>query len=151
MQRLEAELGAQLLDRSVKPPRLTPLGIRIVEQSRDVLKHVDDLKALAATDAEPSGPFRIGVSHALADGALVKPVQALTKRFPKLRLSLLSDLAGDLIAKVQAGQLDLAVVLRPNPHETCVTMSVPRSGPATLATAHALLAAPSALPRLLGG
>src|SRR5437763_1352840 len=116
MQRLEAELGAQLLDRSVKPPRLTPLGIRIVQQSRDVLKHVDDLKALAATDAEPSGPFRIGVSHALADGALVKPVQALTKRFPKLRLSLLSDLAGDLIAKVQAGQLDLAVVLRPDPH-----------------------------------
>jgi len=116
MQRLEAELGAQLLDRSVKPPRLTLLGIRIVQQSRDVLKHVDDLKALAATDAEPSGPFRIGVSHALADGALVKPVQALTKRFPKLKLSLLSDLAGDLIAKVQAGQLDLAVVLRPDPH-----------------------------------
>jgi DNA-binding transcriptional LysR family regulator len=61
MQRLEAELGAQLLDRSVKPPRLTPLGIRIVQQSRDVLKHVDDLKALAATDAEPSGLFRIGL------------------------------------------------------------------------------------------
>ncbi len=91
MQRLEAELGAQLLDRSVKPPRLTPLGIRIVEQSRDVLKRVDDLKALAAKDAEPSGPFRIGVAHALADGALVEPVQALTKRFPKLRLQLLSD------------------------------------------------------------
>ena len=36
-------------------------------------------------------------------------------------------------------------------HETCVTISVPRSGPATLATAHALLAAPSALPRLSGG
>ena len=36
-------------------------------------------------------------------------------------------------------------------HETCVTISVPRSGPATLAIAHALLAAPSALPRLLGG
>ena len=33
-------------------------------------------------------------------------------------------------------------------HETCVTISVPRSGPATLAIAQALLAAPSALPRL---
>src|SRR5579864_3286223 len=107
MQRLEAELGAQLLDRSVKPPRLTPLGIRIVEQSRDVLKRVDGLRALAK-DAEPSGPFRIGVAHPLADGALVEPVQALTKRFPKLRLQLLSD-AG-LIAQIRAGQLDLAVV-----------------------------------------
>jgi DNA-binding transcriptional LysR family regulator len=111
MQRLEAELGAQLLDRSVKPPRLTPLGIRIVEQSRNVLKRVDDLRALAK-DAEPSGLFRIGVTHPLADGALVEPVQALTKRFPKLRLQLLSDV--DLVAKVRAGQLDLAVVLLPD-------------------------------------
>src|SRR5262249_25890941 len=47
MQRLEEQLGAQLLDRSVKPPRLTPLGLRIVEQSRDVLKRVDELKAIA--------------------------------------------------------------------------------------------------------
>jgi len=112
MQRLEAELGAQLLDRSVKPPRLTPLGIRIVEQSREVLKRVDDLKALAAKDAEPSGLFRIGVAHPLADGALVEPVQALTKRFPKLRLRLLSDVG--LVAKIQAGQLDLAVVVLPD-------------------------------------
>jgi DNA-binding transcriptional LysR family regulator len=108
MQRLEEELGAQLLDRSVKPPRLTPLGIRIVEQSREVLKRVGDLKALAANDAEPSGLFRIGVAHPLADGGLVEPVQALTRRFPKVRLQLLSD-AG-LIAKIRAGQLDLAVV-----------------------------------------
>ncbi len=116
IQRLEAELGAQLLDKSVKPPRLTPLGIRIVEQSRDVLKRVEYLKALAAKDAEPSGLFRIGVSHALADGALVEPVQALTKRFPKLRLRLLSDLTGELLARMRAGQLDLAAVLLPNSH-----------------------------------
>ncbi len=110
MQRLEAELGAQLLDRSVKPPRLTPLGIRIVEQSRDVLKRVDDLRALAK-DAEPAGPFRIEKCRDLADGALVEPVQALTRRFPKLRLQLASDTG--LVAKIQAGQLDLAVVLLP--------------------------------------
>jgi DNA-binding transcriptional LysR family regulator len=110
IQRLEAELGSQLLDRSVKPPRLTPLGIRIVEQSRDVLRRVDDLRALAK-NAEPAGPFRIGVAHALADSTLVEPVQALAKRFPKLRLQLVSDTG--LIAKIQAGQLDLAVVLLP--------------------------------------
>lgn len=114
MQRLEAELGAQLLDRSVKPPRLTPLGIRVVEQSREVLKRVADLKALASKDVEPSGLFRIGVAHPLADGALAEPVQALTKRFPKLRLQLLTD-AG-LVAQIRAGQLDLAVVTLADPH-----------------------------------
>src|SRR5580765_1074597 len=42
VQRLESALGAELLDRTVKPPRLTPLGVRVVEQSRDVLKRVED-------------------------------------------------------------------------------------------------------------
>lgn len=114
VQRLEASLGAQLLDRTVKPPRLTPLGIRIVEQSRDVIKRVEDLKALAATDSEPTGLFRIGVSHALADGSLVGPIQAIVKRFPKLRLQVLSALTGELIGKVRAGDLDVAAVLVPD-------------------------------------
>jgi len=45
----------------------------------------------------------------------------------------------------------VSLIRKAQRHERCVTISVPRSGPATLATAHALLAAPSALPRLLGG
>src|SRR5215467_1746633 len=71
VQRLEAALGAQLLDRTVKPPRLTPVGARIVEQGRELLKRADDLRALAAPAAEPAGLLRVGVSHALADGTLV--------------------------------------------------------------------------------
>jgi DNA-binding transcriptional LysR family regulator len=35
-QRLEAALGAELLDRSVKPPRLNSLGSRVLEQARDL-------------------------------------------------------------------------------------------------------------------
>ena len=34
-QRLEAELGAELLDRSTKPPRLNALGSRVLEQALD--------------------------------------------------------------------------------------------------------------------
>lgn len=111
VQRLEAALGAELLDRSVKPPRLTPLGVRIVEQSRDVLRRVAELKALAARNAEPTGLFRIGVSHTLADSSLVDPVQALARRFPKVRLRLTSGLTSELTDKLRAGELDLAAVM----------------------------------------
>src|SRR5689334_23661786 len=65
LQRLEAALGTVLLDRQVKPPRLTALGARVVEESRHLLKRVDDLKALTAPGGEPAGVLRIGVSHAL--------------------------------------------------------------------------------------
>ena len=55
LQRLEAALGAELLDRSVKPPRLNSLGSRVLEQARDLLQRTEALKSLASRDAEPHG------------------------------------------------------------------------------------------------
>jgi DNA-binding transcriptional LysR family regulator len=113
IQRLENALGAELLDRSVKPPRLNSLGVRIVEQSREVLKRVRDLRAVAAQDGEPSGLLRIGVSHALADGTLVEPVRRLSTKFARVRLQLSSELTKDLFDRLLKGQLELAAVILP--------------------------------------
>src|SRR6267154_4345776 len=74
LQRLEAALGAELLDRSVKPPRLNSLGSRVLEQARDVLQRTESLKSIASRDAEPHGLLRIGLAHALAEGTLIKPI-----------------------------------------------------------------------------
>src|SRR5437899_9251340 len=41
LQRLEAALGAGLLDRSVKPPRLNSLGSRVLEHARDLLQRTE--------------------------------------------------------------------------------------------------------------
>src|ERR1700750_1939189 len=70
LQRLETALGAELLDRSVKPPRLNSLGSKVLEQARDLLQRTEALKALASSDAEPHGLLRIGLAHALAEGTL---------------------------------------------------------------------------------
>jgi DNA-binding transcriptional LysR family regulator len=72
VQRLEAALGAELLDRSVKPPRLNSLGSRVLEQARDLLQRTEALKSLASSDAEPHGLLRIGLAHALAEGTLIE-------------------------------------------------------------------------------
>jgi DNA-binding transcriptional LysR family regulator len=85
VQRLEAALGAELLDRSVKPPRLNSLGSRVLEQARDLLQRTEALKSLTSSDAEPHGLLRIGLSHALAEGTLIEPIQALTDKYPKVR------------------------------------------------------------------
>jgi DNA-binding transcriptional LysR family regulator len=60
VQRLEAALGAELLDRSVKPPRLNSLGSRVLEQARDLLQRTETLKSLTSSDAEPHGLPRVG-------------------------------------------------------------------------------------------
>ena len=113
LQRLEAELGAELLDRSVKPPRLNALGSKVLEQARDLLQRTEALKSVASRDAEPHGLLRIGLAHALAEGTLIEPVHALIEKYPKVRLRLLSALTGELFNRMLAGELDVAVVLLP--------------------------------------
>lgn len=113
VQRLEAALGAELLDRSVKPPRLNSLGSRVLEQARDLLERTEALKSVASSNAEPHGLLRIGLAHALAEGALIEPIRALTEKFPKVRVRLSSELTSELIQRLLAGELDVAAVLLP--------------------------------------
>ena len=113
LQRLEAALGAELLDRSVKPPRLNSLGSRVLEQARDLLQRTEALKCLASRDAEPHGLLRIGLAHPLAEGTPIEPIRALTETYPKVRLLLLSERTPELFDRLVAGELDVAVVPLP--------------------------------------
>ena len=113
LQRLESELGAELLDRSTKPPRLNSLGSRVLERARDMLQRTEALRSLASPDAEPHGLLRIGLAHALAEGTLIEPIRALTEKYPKVRVRLSSELIGELIHRLLAGELDVAAVLLP--------------------------------------
>src|ERR1043165_8540145 len=113
VQRLEAALGAELLDPSVKPPRLNSLGARVLEQARDLLQRTEALKSLASSDAEPHGLLRIGLAHALAEGTLIEAIQALTEKYPKVRVRLSTELTSELLKRLLAGELDVAAVLLP--------------------------------------
>ncbi len=124
LQRLEGALGAELLDRSVKPPRLNALGARVLEQARDLLQRAEVLKSLTSSDAEPHGLLRIGLTHPLAVGTLIDPIRALTEKYPRVRLRLLSEGNGSLFRQLLAGELDVAVVVLP----------VDRTAPAPLLT-----------------
>ena len=110
LQRLEAELGAELLDRSTKPPRLNSLGSRVLERARDMLQRMEALRSLASRDAEPHGLLRIGLAHPLAEGTFIEPIRALTEKYPKVRVRLLSERTSELFNRMLAGELDVAAV-----------------------------------------
>jgi DNA-binding transcriptional LysR family regulator len=113
LQRLEAELGAELLDRSTKPPRLNSLGSRVLERAREMLQRAEALRSLASPDAEPHGLLRIGLAHALAEGTLIEAIRALRETYSRVQLRLLSGLGGELFQRLLAGELDVAVVFLP--------------------------------------
>jgi len=110
VQRLEAALGAELLDRSVKPPRLNALGSRVLEQAQDLLQRTEALKSLTSLSAEPQGLLRIGISYTLAEETLVEPIRTLNEKYPKVRVQLSSE---QLIQRLLAGELDVAAVPLP--------------------------------------
>ena len=72
IQRLEATLKMPLLDRRVKPGRITREGHAVLDSGRHMLRIMDDLKASSAKDAEPSGVFnaasRRWICRVTADG-----------------------------------------------------------------------------------
>ena len=109
IQRLEASLKTSLLDRRVKPGRITREGRAVLDSGRHMLRIMDDLRASGSKDAEPSGIFRVGLSHMLAQPSLVASIQRLTSRFPKLQPVLSTDLRPQLIEQVRTGELDVAL------------------------------------------
>jgi len=113
IQRLESELGVALLDRHFKPPRLTPAGLEVLERSRGILASLSELKAAVAGKAPPTGPFRVGLSHALSLPEVAEAIIELGSEFPLLRPNVGSDISARLLARLRQGELDGALVVLP--------------------------------------
>lgn len=111
LQSFEASLSdAVLLDRRAKPPVLTPLGRQVLESCRRVLKAVDELKA-SSFPGEPTGEFRIGIAHGLAEVMLSSPLDALRQRYPRVRLRINANWTIWLVQEIRSGALDCAIAL----------------------------------------
>ena len=114
IQNLEQALGVALLDRHTKPPRPTPMGRRVFEQCRAVMRELDALKKLAGSDAAPAGDVRLGMTQVIGDYVLVDALKQLAERFPDVKARLSTHWSSKLIASVAAGELDAATVLMPS-------------------------------------
>lgn len=115
IQRLEADLGVQLLDRDLKPARLTRAG---EDAYRHALRLLEAGRALRAGLGE--APVRIGVSYAVADTVLALAVQAVQEAAPGGRLALQAGVSERLVKAVAGRTLDGAVV--------CATRKQPLMG-----------------------
>lgn len=113
IQRLEVELGVVLLDRHFKPLKLTRAGLDVVAKSRAILSSLSDLKSSTSGNTPPVGPFRLGLSHALAVPDMSKVIIEMGKQFPLLQPSICNDTSPELLAHLHLGELDAALVVLP--------------------------------------
>lgn len=114
VQSFEQDLGVELLDRSVKPPRPSPTGRRVYEQCARVLLEVERLRDLVQHDRSPTGAFRIGMIQTIGDVVLLDAVRGLNEAFPGLHTEVVSGWGAQLVQQVEAGALDAALGLFPS-------------------------------------
>lgn len=113
VQSLEESLGVELLDRNTKPLKPTAAGRRVFEQCLRVMREVDGLRELVASDSAPSGVLRLGVPQSIGEVVLLEALRRLAGEYPELRAQVSSGWGSHLLARLENAELDAAVVLFP--------------------------------------
>ena len=113
IQNFEEALGVVLLDRNTKPPRPTAMGKLVYDRCLQVLREVEGLRHLVASDAQPSGSLRLGVVQMVGDIALLDALRELQLEFPDLSVQVSTGWSSALLDKLKDGELDAAVALFP--------------------------------------
>lgn len=116
VQNLEEALGVELLDRRTKPPRPNAMGREVYGQCRAILREVDTLRELAAHDTRATGGLRLGITQGLGDLVLPAALARLRQQWPGLTVQVGTGWAGQLLQRVDQGELEAAVALLPADH-----------------------------------
>ncbi len=108
---LEREAGALLVDRSVRPLRLTDAGRALVDRTEAVLGEL----AAAQADLEEirglrAGRLRIGFFSSAGATILAPAVAAFERRHPGVELHVREGGSATLASLVRGGELDVAIV-----------------------------------------
>ncbi|NUZ06578.1 LysR family transcriptional regulator [Piscinibacter koreensis] len=107
---LELQLGTALFDRSGHRAVLTEAGKSLLPHARRMLAYVDEMRSLVGDRSGLRGHCRFGVGE-LAALTWLPDLVALTRTtYPELVLEAEVDLGATLEQRLQAGELDFAVV-----------------------------------------
>ncbi|TYL41020.1 MULTISPECIES: LysR substrate-binding domain-containing protein [Dickeya] len=112
MQRLEAELNFSLFDRSGRNARLNQKGLQLVSQAQELLSLYDGLGE-KPNRAIPGKTVTIGAIASVQRTLLPDALTQFSKQRSGCRIRVVPGLSMDLINLVDAGEIDIAAVLKP--------------------------------------
>ncbi|WP_193185771.1 LysR substrate-binding domain-containing protein [Nisaea sediminum] len=113
MRNLEQEFGADLFDRSRRPPVLNDRGLALVPEAREILRKYEDLKRIVRGGGATAGTLRLGVIQTASTGILPSALARLHRDHPDLRVRIESGLSAGLLGRVTHGELDAAILTAP--------------------------------------
>src|SRR5919199_2522395 len=111
---LETLIGVVLVERTRRVVRFTPLGERVVEKARRILREAEELADLVRAAGKPlSGELRMGVIPTIAPFLLPRLLPELRQRFPDLKLYLREETSQAACDSLHRGQLDCVLLALP--------------------------------------
>lgn len=111
---LETLIGVTLVERTRRVVRFTPLGDRIAEKARRVLREAEELADMARAAGKPlSGELRMGVIPTIAPFLLPRLLPRLRTDWPDLKLYLREETSQAACDGLHRGQLDCVLLALP--------------------------------------
>jgi LysR family hydrogen peroxide-inducible transcriptional activator len=111
---LETLIGVTLVERTRRVVRFTPLGDRIAEKARRVLREADELGDMARAAGRPlSGEMRMSVIPTIAPFMLPHILPRLRHEYPDLKLFLREEPSGAACEGLHHGRTDCVLLALP--------------------------------------
>jgi len=111
IQALERELGAELFQRAHRGVTLTAAGQAVLPEARRIVQRYAALARMARqADAGEVGRLAIGLIPSAANGVLPAVLARFSARLPDVDVSLVEDRPPELLRRLRAGLIDVALL-----------------------------------------
>ena len=114
LRELETLIGVTLVERTRRVVRFTPLGERIADKARRVLREADELGDMARAAGRPlSGEMRMSVIPTIAPFMLPRILPRLRHDYPDLKLFLREEPSAPACERLHNGRTDCVLLALP--------------------------------------
>lgn len=107
---LEAELKAELFDRSKRPPVLNDSGKSVIAKARALIADYADIQNDLTLSDSVEGRIRLGAVGSTLTGLMPAVLTVIRQRYPNLHIEIVSGFSGELLRQVNSRSLDAAII-----------------------------------------
>jgi LysR family hydrogen peroxide-inducible transcriptional activator len=125
IQEMEDLLGVKLLERTKRVVIPTAIGEDLAERAKKLLQGAEELVEAADAARDPlSGSLQLGIIPTIGPFLVPRIMPALRRQFPELKIYLREEQSAPLLARLDSGQIDAAILALPYPCDGLETMEL---------------------------
>ena len=114
IQKLEAELGVQIFERSRTAVNATPIGEMILAQAQRALEEVAQIREIASQGKDQlSGSLKVGTIYTVGPYLLPQLIPTLKHKAPYMPMEMEENLTANLQVELINGRLDVIIIALP--------------------------------------